>query len=78
MFRDALLVGWWFWLGTTLVVMSGYLSYCWPSISSKDSGHSNLTITRYFHSENCWSVESFTVLGPFSGNPRESNVGKSQ
>ncbi len=46
----------------TLVVMSGYLSYCCLSIISNQSVHSPLISTRYFHPHNCRSLDIFHSL----------------
>ncbi len=44
----------------TLVVMSGYLSYCCLSIICNQSAHSPLTSTRHFHPHNCRSLDIFS------------------
>ncbi len=59
-FRDGIL--------HTLVVTSGYLSYCCLSIISNQSAHPPLTSTRYFRPHNC---RYFLFFGPFSVNPRD-------
>ncbi len=51
-FRDGIL--------HTLVVTSGYLSYCCLSIISNQSAHSPLTSTRHFHPHNCCSLDIFS------------------
>ncbi len=51
-FRDGIL--------HTLVITSGYLSYCCLSIISNQSVHSPLTSTRYFHPHNCCSLDIFS------------------
>ncbi len=51
-FRDGIL--------HTLVVTSGYLSYCCLSIISNQSAHSPLTSTRHFHPHNCRSLDIFS------------------
>ncbi len=43
----------------TLVIMSGYLSYCCLSIISNQCAHSPLTSTRPFHPHNCRSLKIF-------------------
>ncbi len=48
-FRDGIL--------HTLVVTSGYLSYCCLSIISNQSVHSPLTSTRHFRPHNCRSLD---------------------
>ncbi len=53
-FRDGIL--------HTLVVTSGYFSYCCTSIISNQSAYSPLTSTRYFHSHNCRSPDIFSFL----------------
>ncbi len=50
-FRDGIL--------HTLVVTSGYLSYCCVSIISNQSAHSPLTSTRHFRPHNCHSLDIF-------------------
>jgi len=65
-FRDGILY--------TLVVTSGYLSYCCLSIISNQSAHSPLTATRHFHPHNGCSLDIFSFLGPFSVNPRDGCV----
>ncbi len=64
-FRDGIL--------HTLVVTSGYLSYCCLSIISHQSAHSPLTSTRHFRPHNCRSLDIF-FFGPFSVNPRDGCV----
>ncbi len=44
----------------TLVVTSGYLSYCCFSIISNQSAHSALTSTRRFCPHNCHSLDIFS------------------
>ncbi len=51
-FRDGIL--------HSLVVMSGYLSYCCLSIISNQSALSPLTSTRHFHPHNCRSLDIFS------------------
>ncbi len=51
-FRDGIL--------HTLIVMSGYLSYCCLSIISNQSAHSPLTSTRHFRPHNCRSQDIFS------------------
>ncbi len=51
-FRDGIL--------HTLVITSGYLSYCCLSIISNQSAHSPLTSTRHFHPHNCRSLDIFS------------------
>ncbi len=51
-FRDGIL--------NTLVVTSGYLSYCCLSIISNQSVHSPLTSTRHFCPHNCRSLDIFS------------------
>ncbi len=64
-FRDGIL--------HTLVVMSGYLSYCCLSIISNQSAHSPLTsdINEAFSSTQLLLTEYFLFFGPFSVNPRD-------
>ncbi len=50
-FRDGILY--------TLVVTSGYLSYCCLSVISNQSANSSLTSTRHFHPHNCRSLDIF-------------------
>ncbi len=51
-FRDGIL--------HTLVVTSGYLSYCCLSIISNQSAHSPLTSTSHFRPHNCRSLDIFS------------------
>ncbi len=44
----------------SLVVTSGYLSYCCLSIISNQSAHSPLTSTRHFRPHNCRSLDIFS------------------
>ncbi len=71
-FRDGIL--------HTLVVTSGYLSYCCLSIISNQSAHSPLTsdINKAFSSTQLPLTEYFLFFGPFSVNPRNGCVWKSQ
>ncbi len=71
-FRDGIL--------QTLVVTSGYLSYCCLSIISNQSVHSPLTsdINKTFYLHNWCSLDIFSFFGPFSVNPRDGCVWKSQ
>ncbi len=71
-FRDAIL--------NTLVVTSGYLSYCCLSIISNQSAHSPLTsdINKAFSSTQLPLTGYFLFLGPFSINPRDDCAWKSQ
>ncbi len=64
-FRDGIL--------HTLVVTSGYLSYCCLSIISNQSAHSPLTsdINKTFSSTQLLLTGYFLFFGPFSVNPRE-------
>ncbi len=48
------------WILHTLVVTSGYLSYCCLSIISNQSDHSPLTSTRHFPPHNCHSLDIFS------------------
>ncbi len=48
----------------TLVVMSGYLSYCCLSIISNQSAHYPLTSTRHFRPFNCHSLDIFSFSDP--------------
>jgi len=62
-FRDALL--------QTLVVTSGYLSYCYRHIGLKQLNHFPLTsgINKAFSAENCHSLDIFVAhFGPLSTN----------
>ncbi len=63
-FRDGIL--------HTLVVTSGYLSYCYLSIISNQSAHSPLTsdINKAFSSTQLLLTGYFLFVGPFSLNPR--------
>ncbi len=65
-FRDGIL--------HTLVVTSGYLSYCCLSIISNQSAHSPLTsdINKAFLSTQLPLTEYFLFFGPFSVNPRDA------
>ncbi len=71
-FRDGIL--------HTLVVTSGYLSYCCLSIISNQSAHSPLTsdINKTFPSTQLPLTGYFFFFGPFSVNPRDGCAGKSQ
>ncbi len=71
-FRDGIL--------HTLVVTSGYLSYCCLSIISNQSAHSPLTsdINKAFSSTQLPLTGYFLIFGPFSVNPRDGCVWKSQ
>ncbi len=71
-FRDGIL--------HTLVVTSGYLSYCCLSIISNQSAHSPLTsdINKAFSSTQLPLTGYFLFFGPFSVNPRDGCVWKSQ
>ncbi len=51
-FRDSIL--------HTLVVTSGYLSYCCLSIISNQSAHSPLTSIKHFLPHNCHSLDIFS------------------
>ncbi len=70
-FRDGIL--------HTLVVTSGYLSYCCLSIISNQSAHSPLTsdINKAFSSTHMQLSGYFLFFGPFSVNPRDECVVKS-
>ncbi len=48
----------------TLVVMSGYLSYCCLSIISNQFAHYPLTSTRHFRPHNCRSLDIFSFSDP--------------
>ncbi len=63
-----------------LVVTSGYLSYCCLSIISNQSAHSPLTsdINKAFSSTQLPLTGYFLFFGPFSVNPRDGCVCKSQ
>ncbi len=67
-FRDGIL--------HTLVVMSGYLSYCCLSIISNQSAHSPLTseINKAFSSTQLPLTGYFLFFGPFSVNLRDGCV----
>ncbi len=71
-FRDGLL--------HTLVVTSGYLSYCCLSIISNQSAHSPLTsdINKAFSSTQLLLTGYFLFFRPFSVNPRDGCAWKSQ
>ncbi len=71
-FRDGILY--------TLVVTSGYLSYCCLSIISNQSAHSLLTtdINKAFSSTQLPLTGYFLFFGPFSVNPRDGCAWKSQ
>ncbi len=71
-FRDGIL--------HTLVVTSGYLSYCCLSIISNQSAHSPLTsdINKAFSSTQLPLTGYFLFFRPFSVNPRDGCVWKSQ
>ncbi len=64
----------------TLVVTSGYLSYCCRSIISNQSAHSPLTsgINKAFSSTQLPLTGYFLFFGPFSVNSRDGCVWKSQ
>ncbi len=64
----------------TLVVTSGYLSYCCLSIISNQSVHSPLTsdINKAFSSTQLPFTGYFLFFGPFSVNSRDGCVWKSQ
>ncbi len=64
----------------TLVVTSGYLSYCCLSIISNQSAHSPLTsdINKAFSSTQLTLTGYFLFFRPFSVNPRDGCVWKSQ
>ncbi len=64
-FRDGIL--------HTLVVTSGYLSYCCLSIFSNQSAHSPLTadIKKAFSSTQLALTGYILFFGPFSVNPRD-------
>ncbi len=70
LFRDGIL--------HTLVVASGYLSYCCHPIISNLSDHSPLTSTRHFQSTQLPLTGYFLFFGPFSVNPRDGCLWKSQ
>ncbi len=63
-----------------LVVTSGYLSYCCLSIISNQSAHSPLTsdINKAFSSTQLPLTGYFLFFRPFSVNPRDGCVWKSQ
>ncbi len=63
-----------------LVVTSGYLCYCCLSIISNQSAHSPLTsdINKTFSSTQLPLTGYFLFFGPFSVNPRDGCVWKSQ
>ncbi len=71
-FRDGIL--------HTLVVTSGYLSYCCLSIISNQSAHSPLTsdINKAFSSTQLPLTGYFLLFWPFSVNPRDGCAWKSQ
>ncbi len=71
-FRDGIL--------QILVVTSGYLSYCCLSIISNQSVHSPLTsdTNKAFSSTQLPLTGYFLFFGPFSVNPRDGCVWKSQ
>ncbi len=71
-FRDGIL--------HTLVVTSGYLSYCCLSIISNQSAHSPLTsdINKAFSSTQLPLTGYFLFFRPFSVNPSDGCVWKSQ
>ncbi len=60
----------------TLVVTSGYLSYCCLSIISNQSAHSPLTsdINKAFSSTKLPLTGYYLLFGPFSLNPRDGCV----
>ncbi len=62
----------------TLVVTSGYSSYCCLSIISNQSAHSPLTINKAFSSIITAAHWIFLFFGPFSVNPRDGCVWKSR
>ncbi len=64
----------------TLVVTSGYLSYCCLSIISNQSVHSPLTsdLNKTFSSTQLPLTGYFLFFRPFSVNPRDGCVWKSQ
>ncbi len=64
----------------TLVVTSGYLSYCYLSIISNQSVHSPLTsdINKAFSSTQLLLTGYFLFFRPVSVNPRDGCVWKSQ
>ncbi len=70
-FRDGIL--------HTLVVMSGYFSYCCLSIISNQSAHSPLTsdINKVFLSTQLPLTRYFLFFGPFSVNPRDKKPSRS-
>ncbi len=63
-----------------LVVTRGYLSYCCLSIISNQSAHSPLTsdINKAFSSTQLPLAGYFLFFRPFSVNPRDGCVWKSQ
>ncbi len=67
-FKDSIL--------NTLVVTSGYLSYCCLSITSIQSAHSPLTsdINKVFSSTQLPLAGYFLFFRPFSLNPRDGCV----
>ncbi len=71
-FRDGIL--------HTLVLTSGYLSYCCLSIISNQSAYSPLTsdISKAFSSTQLPLTGYFLFFGPFSVNTRDGCVLKSQ
>ncbi len=71
-FRDGIL--------HTLVVTSGYLSYCCISIISNKSAHSPLIsdINRVFSSTQLQLTGYFLFFGPFSVNPKDGCAWKSR
>ncbi len=62
----------------TLVVTSGYLSYCYLSIISNQSVHSPLDINKAFPSHTNAAHWMFSLFRPFSVNPRDGCAWKSQ
>lgn len=62
----------------TLLVTSGYLSYCCLPIGSKQSGHCPLTSTGLFFTGELMLTGYFLSFNPFSVNPRDGCMGKSQ
>ncbi len=60
----------------SLIVTSGYLSYCCLSIISNQSSHSHLTsdINKAFSSTQLPLTGYFLFFGPFSVNPRDGSM----
>ncbi len=69
-FRDGIL--------HTLIITSGYLSFCCLSIISNQSAHSPLTSTRHFRPHICHSLDIFFFPRAFSVNPRDGCAWRSQ